>query len=121
MVLDASAFLALIQGEPGAERVEAVLMRAAMSSVNLTEVVTKLVAKGTTVDEVHAIVDGLKPIVHPFEHELAVEAGFLYGTTKAFGLSLGDRACLALARQLQATVLTTDRRGRVWRWASRSM
>jgi ribonuclease VapC len=109
VVLDASALLALVQDEPGAERVEAVLDQAVLSSVNLTEVVTKLVAKGMHADETMAIADDLGWMVRSHDHGLAVDAGMLHGTTKSRGLSLGDRACLALGRRLGAPALTTDR------------
>jgi ribonuclease VapC len=108
-VLDASALLALIQGEPGAMRVRAVVRQAALSSVNLTEVVTKLVAKGTLIEEVREILGGIEPRVHAHDEQLAIDAGVMHASTRKLGLSLGDRACLALARRLSATALTTDR------------
>jgi ribonuclease VapC len=111
-VLDASALLALIQGEPGATRVRSIVREAALSSVNLTEVVTKLVARGMLVDEVREILDGIEPRVHAHDEQLAIDAGAIYASTRRLGLSLGDRACLALARRLGATALTTDR---AWR------
>jgi ribonuclease VapC len=108
-VLDASALLALIQGEPGAMRVRAVVREAALSSVNLTEVVTKLVAKGTPLEEVREILVGIEPRVHAHDEQLAVDAGAIHADTRRLGLSLGDRACLALARRLGAIALTSDR------------
>ncbi len=108
-VLDASALLALIQGEPGARRVRAVVREAALSSVNLTEVVTKLVTKGMLLEEVHEILDGIELRVHAHDEQLAIDAGAMSAETQRLGLSLGDRACLALARRLGATALTTDR------------
>ena len=111
-VLDASAILALIHGEPGAARVRAALRQSALSSVNLTEVVTKLVARGMPVPEVRAILDAIEPWVLPHDEALAIEAGAMHAATRSRGLSLGDRACLALAQTLGATALTTDR---AWR------
>jgi ribonuclease VapC len=111
-VLDASAVLALLQGESGAGRVQAVLRQAVLSSVNLTEVVTKLVARGFSEDEVRAILGRVQLAVQPYDEELAIAAGVMHASTRKRGLSLGDRACLALARRLGATALTTDR---VWR------
>jgi len=108
-VLDASAVLALIQGEPGGERVRAVVRQAALSSVNLTEVVTKLIGHGVPLNEVRLVLEGVTPFVHPHDEELALDAGALHAITRRQGLSLGDRACLALARRLAATALTTDR------------
>lgn len=103
-VLDASAPLALLQGEPGAERVAAALPRAAISGVNLSEVVAKL-----TDEAIRASLAGLDLDVRPFDEDLAYDAGELRPATRARGLSLADRACLALARRLDAKALTADR------------
>lgn len=111
-VLDASALLALLRREPGADRVQAILRQSVMSSVNLTEVVTKLVARGAPEDRVRAILSALQPRVLAHEEDLAIDAGIMHASTRSHGLSLGDRACLALARRLAATALTTDR---AWR------
>jgi PIN domain nuclease of toxin-antitoxin system len=108
-VLDASAVLALIQDEPGGQRVRSVVRQAALSSVNLTEVVTKLIARGVPVNEVREVLLSIELFVHAHDEELAVEAGALHALTRRQRLSLGDRACLALARRLAATALTTDR------------
>jgi PIN domain nuclease of toxin-antitoxin system len=108
-VLDASAVLALIQGEPGGQRVRTVVRQAALNSVNLTEVVTKLVARGVPLSDVREILQGIELSVHAHDEALAMEAGAMHAITRRQGLSLGDRACLALARQLAATALTTDR------------
>jgi len=107
-VLDASALLALLRREPGAERVQAVLPQSVMSSVNLTEVVSKLVARGAPEAEVRAILSAIQPPVLAYEEDLAIDAGIMHASTRSRGLSLGDRACLALARRLAATALTTD-------------
>ena len=113
-VLEASAILALIQGEPGGERVRAIVRQAALSSVNLTEVVTKLIGRGVPLNEVRLVLVGVTPFVHPHDQELALDAGAMHAITRRQGLSLGERACLALARPLTATALATDRaRGRV--------
>ena len=111
-VLDASAVLALLQAEPGAERVRAVVREAALSSVNLTEVVTKLTNGGVPLDELPAILAEIELSVHAHDEDLAISAGVMHRTTRRRGLSLGDRACLALAHRLAATALTTDR---TWR------
>ena len=111
-VLDASALLALLQREPGAERVQALLPQSVMSSVNLTEVVSRLVARGAPEAEVRAILSAIQPPVLAYEEDLAIDAGVMHASTRSRGLSLGDRACLALARRLAATALTTDR---AWR------
>ncbi|WP_404478599.1 type II toxin-antitoxin system VapC family toxin [Novosphingobium sp. BL-52-GroH] len=108
-VLDASAVLAAIQEEAGAEAVEVHLRTAPISSVNLAEVVTKLSDRGfsdAAIDEVLLLLD-LE--VHAFDAAMAIEAGRLRTATRHAGLSLGDRACLAFAKAQGATALTTDR------------
>lgn len=110
IVLDASAMLAALNGEPGSEKLTPeMLTRAAGSTVNLAEVHTKLVSRGGDPDE--AWEDTLSAIHEPvpFTEEQARIAGGLVAQTRALGLSLGDRACLALGLVLRAPVYTTDR------------
>ena len=109
VVLDASAILAILNQEPGAEKLTlAVLSGAVSSTVNLAEVQTRLVSKGGVPDE--AWEDALSTVREaiPFSEEQAKIAGGLVSQTRALGLSLGDRACLALGIQLGAPVYTTD-------------
>ena len=108
MVLDASALLALINDEPGAETVAAVLRDAAITTVSLTEVVTKMIDIGIPEEEAWKEAVDLVPLVVDFGPELCRRAALLRTLTRAFGLSLGDRACLALAEQLRLPALTTD-------------
>ncbi len=108
-VLDASAILALLQNERGAERLtDDVLDGAAASTVNLAEVQTKLVKSGLDPDEAwdHAL--SSVSAAEPFTREQAKIAGTLIQTTARYGLSLGDRSCLALAIALKAEVYTTE-------------
>lgn len=110
IVLDASAMLAALNREPGSEKLTPeMLTRAAGSTVNLAEVHTKLVSRGGDPDE--AWEDTLSAIHEPvpFTEEQARIAGGLVAQTRALGLSLGDRACLALGLVLRAPVYTTDR------------
>lgn len=107
--LDASALLGLLRGEPGADRVEAVLSDAVISSVNYSEVVAKIVERGGTAELAASILDPLYLDVVEFDRPQAVEAGRLRTLTRRAGLSLGDRACLALAATRGLTVLTADR------------
>ncbi len=110
IVLDASAMLALLNHESGAEKLTAeVLSDAICSTVNLAEVQTKLVGVGSDPDEAWG--DALSPIrdAVPFTAEHARLAGGMFAHTRAFGLSLGDRACLALALALKAPVYTADK------------
>lgn len=108
-VLDASAVLAVIFGEAGADRVAGHLPGARISAVNATEVMTKLIDLGMPEDIVDAIFEGLQLTVLPFEMRHARETARLRSFTRGAGLSLGDRACLAVAGQLEATAFTTDR------------
>jgi ribonuclease VapC len=109
IVLDASAVLALVHHEAGAERVKAVLPLAALGSVNLAEVVAKLVERRIPPDAIADLLHDFDLDLHPFDEALAFETGALRASTRGRVLSLGDRACLALARRLGATVLTADR------------
>ncbi len=109
-MLDASAVLALLNHEPGADKLTPDLLSdATCSTVNLAEVQTKLVSAGGNPDD--AWEDTLSPIreATPFTGEQARIAGSLVAQTRALGLSLGDRACLALGLALQAPVYTADK------------
>ena len=113
IVLDASAVLAVIQHERGAENLTAeVLSNAVISTVNLAEVQSKLVRNGYS--SVQAWNDALElvPNEQPFTSGHARIAGDLITTTEKYGLSLGDRSCLALAIALKAPVYTTEQ---LWR------
>jgi len=110
-VLDASALLALLNAEPGHEEVARVVPRAAISTVNFSEVVAKLAENGMPETTIREVLEGLALEVHDFGRELAYRAGLLRLRTKQKGLSLGDRTCLALGEQLRLPVLTTDRPG----------
>lgn len=109
VVLDSSALLCLLNDEPGVARVAAALPNAAISAVNLSEAVAKLRERGLSAVEVRAALAGLSLDVRPFAGEQAYAAGDLRPATRALGLSLGDRACLALAAELGQPALTADR------------
>jgi ribonuclease VapC len=108
-VLDASALLALLHDERGADRVAAVLPGAVVGAVNLSEVVAKLAERGMSASSIRTALQGLDLDVRAFDADLAYDTGELRRTTRARGLSLGDRACLALAARLGAIAVTTDR------------
>jgi len=108
VVLDASALLAYINGEPGAEAVEAVLGEAMISAVNLAETATKLALKGGSRDRPLALLTDAELEVVAFDRALAEETGALAAFTRTWGLSLGDRACLALAKRERTTAMTAD-------------
>ncbi len=111
-VLDASALLAFLQREPGAGSVRAVLGSALMSTVNWTEVIRKAAADSEReAAELRAALESLGLALEPFSAAQAGIAGLLRRTTAALGLSLGDRACLALAIEKGERILTADR---VW-------
>lgn len=112
MVLDASAVLALINLEPGAELVAAALADGIIGAVNLAEVIAKLIDIGMAEEEAWAEVADLVPTVVDFGPGLARRSAHLRSSTRGRGLSLGDRACLALAEQLGEPALTADR---AWR------
>jgi ribonuclease VapC len=110
IILDASAILAVIHQESGyAKLTPELLARAVASAVNLAEVQSKLVGHGWMSDE--AWEDATSPIqeVLPFNEEHARIAGDLIAQTRRLGLSLEDRACLALATALKAPVYTAEK------------
>ena len=108
-VLDASALLAFLRNEPGAEEVAAVLRLSCISAVNLAETISKLVEYGKPLDEVTHQIERLQIPVIPFDAEQAKMVASLRKATRAAGLSLGDRACLSLALKMGRTVLTAER------------
>lgn len=108
-VLDASALLALLNAEKGAEFVAARLRGAAILTVNWTEVVSRLIDLAIPAEAATAMVDRLELEIIAFDHGLAADAARLRMATRGAGLSLGDRACLALAMRRGCPVLTADR------------
>ncbi|BAZ82994.1 type II toxin-antitoxin system VapC family toxin [Sphaerospermopsis kisseleviana CS-549] len=109
VVLDASAILALLNEEPGSEEVLKFIDKAAISTVNLSEVIAKLADAGIPENDITLIINNLNLEVIDFNEEQALKAGILRPITKSIGLSFGDRACLALGIILNQPVLTTDR------------
>lgn len=108
-VLDASALLAAFFDEPGADVVAERMSGALMSAVNLSEVVAKLIDRGASPDQIAEIMGQLDIDIVPHDGPQAMAAGFLRRETRSSGLSLGDRACLALAIDRRAVALTGDR------------
>lgn len=108
-VLDASALVALLRGEPGHERVSAVLADSVISVVNLAEVAGFFARNGMPSADVRRLLAPLPSVPVPLDVELAYDVGFLLPATKAAGLSLGDRACMALAMRLGVKALTADK------------
>ncbi|MBI3976669.1 MAG: type II toxin-antitoxin system VapC family toxin [Chloroflexi bacterium] len=108
-VLDASALLAFVHGEPGGEAVRAMLKGAAISSVNWAEVVQKSLARGVDIRGLREDLEAMGLCVLPFTGEDAELTARLWSRTRSLGLSLGDRACLALGQSRKLPVLTADR------------
>lgn len=113
IVLDASAMLAIIFHERGAEKLtDEIMDNAVIGTVNLAEVQSKLNKKGFDPEEAWESALSLVTAAEPFTSDQARIAGDLIVKTEKYGLSLGDRACLALAITLKAPVYTTEQ---IWR------
>jgi ribonuclease VapC len=108
-VLDASALLAFLHREPGHQAVAAVLQGAEISSVNWSEVSQRALTRGTDLTGLRSDLIALGLVIVPFSTKDAESAATLWSSTRALGLSLGDRACLALGLVRGAMVLTADR------------
>jgi ribonuclease VapC len=109
-VLDASGAIAYVQREPGHAIVGPILQDAVISTVNWTEVIEKCGSRGLARADVQALLLAAGLAVVDFTREQAEAAADLYPLTRGLGLSLGDRACLALGRLRGAAVYTADRR-----------
>jgi ribonuclease VapC len=115
-VLDASAILALLQAEPGADEVEAVLDGALMSCVNLAEVLQKAEQHGVPTEGLEYDLEALGIEFRDFDLPMARPTAQAW--SPGAGLSLGDRACLALTRRVRGIAVTTDAR---WATAGRTV
>ncbi len=108
-VFDASALLALLNEEPGGDRAAAALSGASINAVNLSEVLGHLLRRGVPGEAGVEAILSLGLDVVPFDRDLAVDTAELERGVRQFGLSLGDRACLATARRLRQPAITADR------------
>ena len=108
-VLDASAVIAYLHKEPGHDVVAPLVGSALVSSINASEVLTVLLRHGLPVDIGRAVFEDLHVQVVPFTLEQATLTAEIGAEFPSAGLSLGDRGCLALARQVDAPVVTSDR------------
>jgi PIN domain nuclease of toxin-antitoxin system len=108
-VLDASAILAFLNEEPGAERVADVINDAVVSAVNMSEVITKLIDVGMPEADITLVLSYLNLDVRAYDLDDAWNTAKLRPLTRQKGLSLGDRACLGLAGKLGITAITTDK------------
>jgi ribonuclease VapC len=111
-VWDSSALIALVSLEPGHQRVAELIGRSSISAVNLAEAINKLIQKVPTVDAVQLLLAQLDLTVEDWSEDLAFRSAEFSPFNKSHGLSLGDRACLTLAKHLRATAVTSDR---AWR------
>ena len=108
-VLDASALLALLRGEPGGSIVQPFLADTAMSALNWAEVIGYYARSGNSEKDIRALLEPLPIDRVPFDESMAYVAGTMLPITRSAGLSLGDRACLALAANLGVKAVTADR------------
>ncbi|WP_267381406.1 MULTISPECIES: type II toxin-antitoxin system VapC family toxin [unclassified Sphingomonas] len=108
VVLDASAVLALVRDEPGADKVAPHVGRAAISAVNLQEVIKELLLSGLDEATTRELLDELRLDVRAHDVGTAYAAAGLHVQTRQYGRGLGDRSCLALAMQLGVPALTAD-------------
>jgi len=108
VVLDASAVLAMMIGEVGWDRVAAALPQSVISTVNAAEVYSKLADRGIGHDKQEKYRAVLTGRLVPFDEDLVLRVAKLRPLTRAHGLSLGDRACLALAQRLGVPAMTAD-------------
>ena len=109
MILDASALLAFLHDEPGADRVQQALDGGMVSAVNWAEVVQKSLLRLANVSGMQEEFSEVGVAFEPFTSSQAEIAAHLWEKTRRQGLSLADRACLALAMERKAPVLTADR------------
>ena len=109
IVFDSSVVIAILNQERGFELAESALSKALISTVNLAEVATYLAKNSVPSDTIREILASFPIQVLPFDESLAIQTGCLYPSCKHLGLSLGDRACLALAISRKLPVLTADK------------
>ena len=112
VILDASAIIAVYKQEQGADEVVRAADFARISALTIAEVATWLALRGVLPEEAYSSMNQFRLIVEPFHHARAIAAGFLATKIRRRGLSLADRAYLALGIELNLPVLTADR---VWR------
>ncbi len=110
-ILDTSALLAYLWKEPGEARVAQLLAseRCLLGATNLAELTSKVVERGFPLGEILNLVNSFNVDIVPLTQEQAVLSGVLRQATRHLGLSLGDRACLALTKTLGGIAVTADR------------
>ena len=110
VVLDASALMALLRSEPGADTVAKSLKDAVISAVNYSEILKKAIERGGDGEPVTAFIHSLSIAIIPFDELQAEVSASLYPETKKHGMSFADRACLALGVIRSSLVLTSERK-----------
>ena len=111
IVFDSSVVIAILKQEQGFSTAEKSLSDALISTVNLAEVATYFARNSVPSNTIQEVLASFPIQVVPFDESLAIQTGCLYPSCKHLGLSLGDRACLALAISRKLPVLTADQ---VW-------
>ena len=107
-ILDTSVVLAVLKREEASEGARSWIANAAISVVNLAEVVTKLTEWNVPVPRISNALAELEIARIPFDEQLAIDAGLLHQFTKGRNISLGDRACLVTAKRLGVPAVTAD-------------
>lgn len=109
VILDSSALIALIKNEKGAEIVEPLLGKIVMSAINISEVAGILIDIGMSHEECKNTIEPFVNLIVPLGTEQAYNIAFLKKLTKNKGLSIGDRACIALGLEMGLPIYTADK------------
>ena len=109
VLVDTSALVALLKKEPGHEIVSNIIASSAVSSVNLSELIAVLNRLGVSENDIDEIITDLVPEIIPFCENISIKTGKLSTLTQGYGLSLGDRACLATGDYYQMNIYTADK------------
>ena len=113
VVLDASALLAFLNCEPGADMVRSALQDAIISAVNYSEILKKTIERNGSPERVSGIIRDLAVSIVPFDEAHAAAAAQLYPEAKPYGMSFADRACLSLGVMRSSGVLTAEKKMRL--------
>jgi ribonuclease VapC len=113
VVLDASALLAFVHSEPGADIVAKHIDNALLSAVNYSEVLKKTIERGGVVKPIADLIHTLSIVIVPFDAVQATKSAELYPQGKPHGMSFADRACLSLGVLHNASVITAERKMRL--------
>ena len=111
VLLDTSAIIALLKQEPGHEMVSEIIANSAISAVNFSEFIAILTRASISEKDIDEIIKDLIPEIIPFCENISKKAGKLSKLTQSYGLSFGDRACLATGDHYHMEIYTADK---VW-------